>query len=600
MKLKISLALILGLIALSSMTYAQQSEYPTKTINGIEYYIYTVQTAEGLYSVSKKFGVSQADINNTNPQIQDGLKAGQEILIPKKRNVKKEVTSVPLSDDVKYVLHTVEKRQTLFAISRKYNVTQEAIMQANPLVRDRGIQAGDVLRIPVKKNFPEAPAQQEKSIFRVFSKSKNVEEVTENTLHIGAENNYITHVVESKETLYSISKKYSVTVDEIKSLNPGVKNGLKAGTTVKIPFIPNKTVNPTTTIQTIIKPKPAEKNTYKIAYLLPFMLDSNKADPTVDKFVEFYMGSLLAINNAKNGDMNFEIFTYDIEKTETKVVDVINKPELQKMDLIIGPAYTVQIPVLADFAQRRQINTIIPFSSKVAHIDSNPYVFQFNPDQDLQNDYLVDIIKNRFKGSNIVFVETGNMKWSDEGMDFFNYLIKRLSRQNIAYNKINATEAENISNYLSTVNKNIIIFDTDELKSVQTYLNKLHDLNSKYDLAVLGQYSWRNVSGKKPVMYYVSPFAGNLTATQYYEQEYQKYYNKKQLTTNPRFDLLGYDLTTYFLSTMKKDGFTFKQSNQSLKFNNGVQSDLNFVKTGKNGGYMNQQLYLIEDEAKKN
>lgn len=601
MRIKIGLALIIGFVTLSSMIYAQQVNYPTKTIEGVEYYVYTVQTAEGLYAISKKFGVSQSDINNANPQIHDGLKAGQEILIPKKGSSPQTVSSAQVADNIEYVLHTVERRQTLFAISRKYNVSQEVILQANPQIRERGLQNGDVLRIPVKKTTTTAPVQKETPVYQVENKPQQ----TERTLHIGADNSYITHVVEPKETLYSISRKYNVTVDEIKALNPESGDVLKTGTTLKIPFKSGSVSNstPAQSQPPVNQPKPTpivEKSTYKIAYLLPFMLGNSKADPTVEKFIEFYMGSLLAINNAKNSAVNYEVYTFDIEKSETKVFDVINKPEMQEMDLIIGPAYTTQIPVLADFAKRRKINTVIPFSSKVANIDSNPYIFQFNPDQDLQNDYIVDLIKNRFKNANILFVETGNTKWSDDGMDFFNYLIKRLDKQRIAYKKIKGTDMEKVTDYLSTTNKNIVIFDTEDFKSVQTYLGKLHDLNSQYDLGVLGQYAWRDNRGKKPKMYYVSPFAGNRTATQFYEQEYQKYYGKMRSGSNPRFDLIGYDLTTYFLSTMKKNGFSFNTNTQTLSFSNGVQSDLNFVKSGKNGGYVNQQLYLIEDEAKKN
>ena len=212
---------------------------------------------------------------------------------------------------------------------------------------------------------------------------------------------------------------------------------------------------------------------------------------------------------------------------------------MQEMDLIIGPAYTAQIPVLADFAKRRRINTVIPFSSKTSHIDSNPYIFQFNPDQELQNDFLVNLLNSRFKDTNLLFVETGNVKWSDEGMDFFSYLMKKLDKQNTTYRKITGSEAENIQDHLSSVNKNIIIFDTEDEKSVQTYLNKLYDLHSKFDLGVIGQYAWRNSKSKKPRMYYISPFAGNTEATEFYEQEYQKYYGKFRSNKNPRFDLLG-------------------------------------------------------------
>ena len=549
--------------------------------------------------------------------------AGQEILIPKTSGKRPQaVSKQSVSENIEYILHTVERRQTLFAISRKYNVTQEVIIQANPQIFERGLHPGDVIRIPVVKSSSTIPVKTETSVKKEETKTTEkpvtqpkkeetkpqpTAQSSERTLHIGSESNFITHIVEPKETFYSISKKYNVSIDEIKILNPESKDGLKIGTTLKIPFKSGTGTSTTSTLEdntqqvVVNKPKPTVgKDTYKIAYLLPFMLSSSQSDPTVEKFIEFYMGSLLAINNAKNGDVNFEVFTYDIEKNETMVFDVINKPEMQEMDLIIGPAYTAQIPVLADFAKRRRINTVIPFSSKTSHIDSNPYIFQFNPDQELQNDFLVNLLNSRFKDTNLLFVETGNVKWSDEGMDFFSYLMKKLDKQNTTYRKITGSEAENIQDHLSSVNKNIIIFDTEDEKSVQTYLNKLYDLHSKFDLGVIGQYAWRNSKSKKPRMYYISPFAGNTEATEFYEQEYQKYYGKFRSNKNPRFDLLGYDLTSFFLSTMKKDGFTFNPSTQSLIFDNGVQSDLKFVKTEKNGGFVNQHMYLIEDEAKKN
>ncbi len=655
MKLKFYITLVVGLFCIWPVVYTQNESYPVEIINGKEYYRYKVQSSEGLYAISKKFGVTQSEINNINPQIHDGLKAGQEILVPKTGSKKPAVIPAkPAASNIEYILHTVEQRQTLFAISRKYNVTQDEIIEANPKIKEQGLKRGDVIRIPVKTSSEtpskaETPAKEvtttkeaatvnnkipekKETPVRKETKAKEAkadknestvkketpekkEEATqlssekqaEKTLHTGSESSYITHIVEPQETFYSISRKYNVSVEEIKNLNPESAEMLKIGTSLRIPFKSGNvsgtttTTNASQTEQIIISPKQkAIKGTYKIAFLLPFMLENSNSDPTVEKFIEFYMGSLLAINNAKNGEVNFEIYTYDIEKSETKVFEVINKPEMQEMDLIIGPAYTAQTPVLTDFAKRHRINTVIPFSSKVAHIESNPYVFQFNPDQDLQNEYMLNIIRNRFTDSNLLFVETGDTGYSDEGLDFFSYLMKKLDKQNIAFKKITGSEANNIQDYLQSEGNNLVIFDSDNEKSVNKYLNKLHDLNSKFSVGVLGQYAWRSSNSKKPRMFYVSPFAGSKTGTDFYEQEYQKYYGKFRSGTNPRFDLLGYDLTTFFLSTMKKDGFTFTRSAETLTFDNGVQSDLNFVKTSKNGGFVNHQMYLIEDEAKRN
>ena len=149
MKLKISVTLLIILTLCSAIIYAQKPVYSTKVIDGTEYYIYQVEAGEGLYTISKKFGVSQADINNANPQIHDGIKAGQEILIPKTgKQIQPETNNS--NDKDGFILHTVEKKQTLFAISRKYDVSQEEIREANPQIAN-GLKTGDVLRIPVKR-----------------------------------------------------------------------------------------------------------------------------------------------------------------------------------------------------------------------------------------------------------------------------------------------------------------------------------------------------------------------------------------------------------------------------------------------------------------
>ena len=60
-------------------------------------------------------------------------------------------TSLVECNGKKYVLHKVEKGQTLYAISKLYNITVNDIVVANPDAID-GIKAGQELRIPLEKN----------------------------------------------------------------------------------------------------------------------------------------------------------------------------------------------------------------------------------------------------------------------------------------------------------------------------------------------------------------------------------------------------------------------------------------------------------------
>lgn len=94
-----------------------------------------------------------------------------------------------------FVIHQVDKKETLFSISRRYNVEVKSILESNPGA-DSGIDAGQLLKVPYTK--------------------ANTQDGTY-------------HVVEDKQTLFSIARQYGVTVDELKSLNNLTSTDLKTG-----------------------------------------------------------------------------------------------------------------------------------------------------------------------------------------------------------------------------------------------------------------------------------------------------------------------------------------------------------------------------------
>lgn len=97
----------------------------------------------------------------------------------------------------RYIIHQVDPKETLFAISRKYKVTVAEIIENNAKA-DAGLSVGQELKIPYK---PKSPAQKENN----------------------------THKVAPKETLFSIAKMYEVSVEELKKWNSLAGNTLSAG-----------------------------------------------------------------------------------------------------------------------------------------------------------------------------------------------------------------------------------------------------------------------------------------------------------------------------------------------------------------------------------
>ena len=116
----------------------------------------------------------------------------------------------------KYVKHTVAQGETITMIAQKYKVTPYDIYKLNP-DSQKGIELNSVLLIPptvAESSFSAEPKQTSPK----------------------APGNPTTHLVQPKETLFSLSRQYGVTVEAIKSANAELlKDGLKTGQTIKIP-----------------------------------------------------------------------------------------------------------------------------------------------------------------------------------------------------------------------------------------------------------------------------------------------------------------------------------------------------------------------------
>ena len=146
MKKQLSGIILAVFLLLSLITTAQTNNSPVTTIKGKEFYQYTVQSSEGLLSIGRKFDVSADDIVKASPEVKDGLKVGQVILIPlKKKSGKKSVSQSNTS--VEFIQYKVGKKQTLFSICRKYKVTEEEVIKYNPGI-EKGLKEGIVLQIP--------------------------------------------------------------------------------------------------------------------------------------------------------------------------------------------------------------------------------------------------------------------------------------------------------------------------------------------------------------------------------------------------------------------------------------------------------------------
>ncbi|SHL14924.1 lytic transglycosylase [Flavobacterium chilense] len=160
-----------------------------------------IQKGETAYFIAQKYKVSVDEIYKLNPESQNGIKDNQIIKIP--------VHSAEKQNPNQQITHIVGAKETLFGLSKQYNVSVEAIQNANPILAN-GLQIGQELSIP------QNPANLSKTEITVSSK--------------------VTHQVVAKESLFSIARQYNVSVQDLENLNKELlQNGLQIGQTIAIP-----------------------------------------------------------------------------------------------------------------------------------------------------------------------------------------------------------------------------------------------------------------------------------------------------------------------------------------------------------------------------
>ncbi len=136
------------------------------------------------------------------------------------------------SQEYKLVQHNVKLGESVRMLSKKYQVAPSEIYRFNKFAID-GISQGMVLQIPVE--VKESPVIYEESFAEVRDELPSETANNSATEGNSSESNEIKHQVEKGETLFSLAKKYNISVADLKSQNEALLNkGLQSGQVITI------------------------------------------------------------------------------------------------------------------------------------------------------------------------------------------------------------------------------------------------------------------------------------------------------------------------------------------------------------------------------
>lgn len=576
---------VLLLIVLPVIYMAAQNEVTISgekvVIDGQKYYMHTVEQGQTLFSVCKAYKVSEDEIVSINPEIKNKtLKLGQVIKIP---------VIDELSPDGKHIIYSVKPGDTLYSLCRKYGITEDEFYALNTDVKkNRALKIGQEIKFPVKV-IDDKIAEAEKDTTKFYY-----------------------HLVEKGETVYGLTRKYSVSKEEIMAANPDFDGSkLLVG---EVLIIPKKTnvVNDDQHVfidslanvnykdeDSVKVNKPVDKDAcdkeswfthgknFEIVLLLPFETGANMRNLynqatsnrdqrlflITEKMISFYSGCLMAFEKFKTLDVKINVKVYDIGKDNTAIASLIENGKLGDADIIIGPAFRSQIDYLNTNLKNEKAVVLLPFVDDNEILEKYPHNITLKPSTGMIIDAIAGFAALNPAGNYLVIQGTtaDQIKIASK---YHDALVAKLgSEDNVSIIRFGGKDLSGVKTMVKKDRENYFILPFNTETSVTNIFLDLFPLKD-YDITLIADPVVLDYETIDPGYYSKVKFSYYTGVNVNYSDEETKKlvsdYREAFLCEPDEYSFMAYDAISYFVLKLLRHGNNFTQCVEAENSNDGV------------------------------
>ena len=611
MKKILALLLFVGATAL----YAQQKTH-------------TVQAKETIYGISKQYGIPMEELYKANPKIEkSGIHPGDLIILPGKgtTTVKPVESTTPTTtttavsfDDPNYNFITIQPKETVYNLAKKYKVSEATLISLNPQIKERGLEVGDVIRLPkdtssktfsvpkgthlIKKgetlytlsrqyNVSVDDFYAENPELQTGVKEGMVVKIPKKSGSVVIEENTINYVVQNGDSAYSILEKYNTTLDELLRLNPDVINGLKAGMTLKLPLQKGAKI---VKYGSAGKLKRANDNEINVVMMLPFDV-ANNPQLKNSQAMQFFTGAKLALTRLmKNGkSVNVKV----IDSKNGSIQDILSTTDFSKTDAVFTPLNVSDATEVASFFANSGIAVVSPYANEDS-LNSFTDLIIANPKDEAIADQIIEEINKNFAGEQVYLLT------NRDDQELANYTKKQLEKQL----KANVVIVDNVAKIVQPHDKvdgvdyytpiiTVLVGDDDNLG--KQYLEKLktfHKDNIRaYGIKSVSVYDVYSADNAKNIdafreFGFVFSTARLINTRDTEVQSILKDFKEVYCEFPTRYEQLGYDVTYDIVDRMNNKGDV---TNNITTENTRVSSKFAYKKVSGSKAYANDASRVV-------
>jgi len=435
-----------------------------------------------------------------------------------------------------YYIHTIKRGQTLYMISKVYDVDVNAIILENPRVKE-GIKADQKINIPVSDKIAKTQAQQPETLKPETLKPETLKPETQQPETLKPE-------TQKPETQQPETLKPETLKPETQQPEPGI-----------LPVIPCDTGS-------LLK-----KAVYNVALMLPLFLEKADAidagNPPKDilethpsfQFLPFYEGFRLALDSMERSGLHINLRVYDVGKDTVQTMLLLAKPEMKELDLIVGLLYIRNFLLVADFAKMNNIGLVNPISERDEILEGNPMVIKVKPSKNSLYPWVAAFLARECDNGRVLVVR--NSKFSDgAALERFK---SACQEKKLDVQVVEGQEA--IMARMTKVDKNWLVAFSDNTANAFDITRRWYQYRSDFDISLLGLPSWENLKGLETE--YLVGLKTHIVTHFFVDyddpgvKKFVKRYQQIYKTDPAPMAFEGFDMALYFLSALKTYGKNF-------------------------------------------
>lgn len=503
--------------------------------------------------------------------------------------------------------HIVMEKQTLFSISKAYNVSIDDLYRYNPTLKESGLKKNAIILIPSADTLIKEQETVQQSV-QTPVQQEMPKVSSEKTEALGN-----VHIVKWYEDLNIIAEKYGVTPDAIAAANGLKDRKLKNRQKLMIPAVADEkpaayvmeqpVEEEDLNIETAFEEKEEEatdtvitsytsKSKVTATVLLPLKATGSGSSRSN---MDFYSGVLVAARDLTELGIDVKLNVYDIANGGLGTT----KSELEESDIIIGPVSTGDITRL--FSMSDEIGPVIsPLDPRVEPLAANyRNLVQAPSSQMAQYQDMADWIQEDLMESDrVIVISEKGARMNDEGKKMKAVLDSAaFEYQPFAYSILDGREIkEPIEAVMTMEGTNRVVIASDSEAFVNDVVRNLNlIIHDKFSVVLYGPAKIRTFETIEVENFHNTSLHASLAYYIDYEDDNVKKFLMRYRAlfgTEPtQFAFQGYDVARYFLELYTKYGEYWPQMIDKAD-RKMLQSNFN-CRAVEGGGYTNKGIRRI-------